>query len=61
MEVILIIIAIIAAIGIGWFIIHHVQESIMYFLAGLVGSKKRWVGVLIFWIIAVIVIIFLLG
>jgi hypothetical protein len=51
MEIILLIIGL---IFIFW-IIKKLDDSIMYSLASIVGSKKRDVGVVIFWILVIII------
>ena len=47
MEIILIIVAIV----VGIYLIFKIEDQILIFIAGLVGSKKRSVGVIITWII----------
>ena len=56
MEIILLIIGL---IFIFW-IIKKLDDSIMYSLASIVGSKKRDVGVVIFWILVIIIGILIL-
>ena len=51
MEIIWIIIAII----IGIYLLFKIEDQILIFIAGLVGSKKRSVGVIITWIIFAII------
>ena len=51
MEIILIILGII----VGIYLLFKVEDRILIFIAGLVGSKKRSVGVIITWIIIVII------
>ncbi len=51
MEIILLIIAVIFIL---W-IVKKLDDSIMYSLASIVGSKKRDVGVVIFWILVIII------
>jgi len=50
MEIIWIIIAII----VGIYLFFKIEDKILIFTAGLVGSKKRSVGVIITWIILAI-------
>ena len=51
MEIILTILGII----VGIYLLFKVEDRILIFIAGLVGSKKRSVGVIITWIIIVII------
>ena len=51
MEIIWIIIAII----VGIYLLFKIEDQILIFIAGLVGSKKRSVGVIITWIIFAII------
>ena len=51
MEIILTILGII----VGIYLLFKVEDQILIFIAGLVGSKKRSVGVIITWIIIVII------
>ena len=51
MEIILIIVAIV----VGIYLIFKIEDRILIFTAGLVGSKKRSVGVIITWIIFAII------
>ena len=53
MEIIWIIIAII----VGIYLIFKIEDRILIFTAGLVGSKKRSVGVIITWIIIIIIVL----
>ena len=51
MEIIWIIIAII----VGIYLLFKIEDQILIFIAGLIGSKKRSVGVIITWIIFAII------
>ena len=51
MEIIWIIIVII----VGIYLLFKIEDQILIFIAGLVGSKKRSVGVIITWIIFAII------
>jgi hypothetical protein len=51
MEIILTILGII----VGIYLLFKVEDRILIFIAGLVGSKKRSVGVIITWIIFAII------
>ena len=51
MEIILLIIGVIFIL---W-ILKKMDDQIMYSLASIVGSKKRDVGVVIFWILVIII------
>ena len=51
MEIILIILGII----VGIYLLFKIEDKILIFTAGLVGSKKRSVGVIITWIIFAII------
>ena len=53
MEIILIIVAIV----VGIYLFLKIEDRILIFTAGLVGSKKRSVGVIITWIIIIIVVL----
>jgi len=53
MEIILIILGII----VGIYLLFKVEDRILIFIAGLVGSKKRSVGVIITWIIIIIIVL----
>ncbi len=53
MEIIWIIIAII----VGIYLLFKVEDQILIFIAGLVGSKKRSVGVIITWIVIIIIVL----
>lgn len=53
MEIILTIIGIIA----GIYLLFKAEDRILIFIAGLVGSKKRSVGVIITWIIIIIIVL----
>ena len=53
MEIIWIIIAII----VGIYLLFKIEDKILIFPAGLVGSKKRSVGVIITWIIFAIIVL----
>ena len=53
MEIILIILGII----VGIYLLFKIEDKILIFIAGLVGSKKRSVGVIITWIIIIIIVL----
>ena len=53
MDIILIILGII----VGIYLLFKVEDRILIFIAGLVGSKKRSVGVIITWIIIIIIVL----
>ena len=53
MEIILIILGII----VGIYLLFKIEDRILIFIAGLVGSKKRSVGVIITWIIIIIIVL----
>jgi len=53
MEIILTILGII----VGIYLLFKVEDRILIFIAGLVGSKKRSVGVIITWIIIIIIVL----
>ena len=53
MEIIWIIIASI----VGIYLLFKVEDQILIFIAGLVGSKKRSVGVIITWIVIIIIVL----
>ena len=53
MEIILIIVAIV----VGIYLLFKIEDKILIFIAGLVGSKKRSVGVIITWIIIIIIVL----
>ena len=53
MEIILTILGII----VGIYLLFKVEDRILIFIAGLVGSKKRSVGVITTWIIIIIIVL----
>ena len=53
MDIILIILGII----VGIYLLFKIEDRILIFIAGLVGSKKRSVGVIITWIIIIIIVL----
>ena len=53
MEIILILLGII----VGIYLLFKIEDRILIFIAGLVGSKKRSVGVIITWIIIIIIVL----
>ena len=53
MDIILIILGII----VGIYLLFKIEDRILIFTAGLVGSKKRSVGVIITWIIIIIIVV----
>ena len=53
MEIILIILGII----VGIYLFLKIEDRILIFTAGLVGSKKRSVGVIITWTIIIIIVL----
>ena len=55
------IIIVLAVLLFIFFLLIKVDNAMTLYVASLVGSKKRWVGGLIIWIIIIIVGLFFLG